>query len=132
MTNVPEISGIHHVTLSVSDLERSIAWYSDVLGAAVARRWAADGIDKALVKVGPVTITLVNHGDYAVRGQFSERRCGLDHLSFAVADRVTLDAWLARLDELGVTRGEISRGGTGDVLSFRDPDNIALEFYTLT
>jgi hypothetical protein len=27
-------------------------------------------------------------------GPFSERRCGLDHLSFAVPDRATLDAWV--------------------------------------
>ena len=48
----------------------------------------------------------------------------------AVADRATLDAWIAHLDGLGVAHGDVTRGATGDLIAFRDPDNIALEFYT--
>lgn len=131
MSELPDISGIHHVTLSVSDLEASIDWYSSLLGFEVVKRVTVDGLDKAMLTRGPLRVTLINHGEYAVRGPFSERRCGLDHLSFAVRDRATLDAWVARLDDAGVLRGDVKRGGTGDVVSFRDPDNIALEFYTL-
>ena len=29
---MPAISGIHHVSITVPDIERSVPWYSDVLG----------------------------------------------------------------------------------------------------
>ena len=37
--------------------------------------------------------------------------------------------WAARLDELGIAHGEIKDAGYGSGLSFRDPDNIALELF---
>lgn len=75
-------------------------------------------------------MTFVDHGETRVGGHFDEHRVGLDHLSFAV-DAAAIEAWGQRLDELHVTRSEIVDGISGRVLSFRGPDNIALEFYTL-
>jgi hypothetical protein len=40
-----------------------------------------------------------------------------------------LSEWEARLDELGIAHGGIVDAGYGSGLSFRDPDNIALEFF---
>jgi hypothetical protein len=37
---------------------------------------------------------------------------------------------MARLDEHGVVHSDIVSGSTGDLFPFRDPDHIALEFYT--
>lgn len=130
MSETPVVSGIHHVTLSVSDLDRSVAWYRDVLGFQEVRRVHQGGLDKAMLTSHGIVLTFVFHGDAAVPGAFSERRCGLDHLSFAVPDRRTLDAWVERLDEARVVRGEVKSGMTGDLVAFRDPDNIALELYT--
>ena len=42
---------------------------------------------------------------------------------------VDLEAWEARLDELGVVNGGIVEAEYGSALSCRDPDNIALEFF---
>jgi glyoxylase I family protein len=125
------IKGIHHVTLSVSDLDKTVEWYVRVLGFEEYRRLTHNGLDKAMVRRDGVLVTFVCHGDLAVPGPFNERQAGLDHLSFAVADRETLEAWVARLDEHGVVHSGIVAGNVGSLVPFRDPDNIALEFYTL-
>jgi glyoxylase I family protein len=46
-----------------------------------------------------------------------------------VADRAELKAWQARLEELGIPHGGIVDAHYGSSLSFRDPDNIALELF---
>jgi catechol-2,3-dioxygenase len=60
---------------------------------------------------------------------FDERRVGLDHLAFTCGDRGELEAWEARLGELGIANGGIVDANYGSGLSFRDPDGIALEFF---
>jgi glyoxylase I family protein len=62
-------------------------------------------------------------------GTFDEHRTGLDHVAFACADRAELEAWAARLDELGIAHGGIYDAHYGSGVSFRDPDNVALEFF---
>lgn len=130
MTQSLTIDGFHHVTLSVSDLERSIAWYGDVLGFSEVKRVVDDGVGKAMLMRGELVLTFVAHGERAESGLFNEYRCGLDHLSFALPDTETLTAWVECLDAAGVARGPITRATTGDMVAFRDLDNIALEFYT--
>ena len=54
---------------------------------------------------------------------------GLDHVAFACADRADLETWAGRLDELGIAHGGVVDAHYGSGLSFRDPDDIALEFF---
>jgi catechol-2,3-dioxygenase len=60
---------------------------------------------------------------------FNERRPGLDHLAFGCASRDELKAWEIRLNELGIPNSGIVDTTYYSALSFRDPDNIALEFF---
>jgi catechol-2,3-dioxygenase len=53
----------------------------------------------------------------------------MDHVAFACADRAELGRWVSRLDELGIKHGGIVDAHYGSGVSFRDPDNIALEFF---
>lgn len=130
---MPGFNGIHHLSLTVSDVDASLAWYRDVLGLEVLSRRTAGGLAKAMLTDADrtVTLVLVGHGDAGVSGDFDEHRAGMDHVGFAVADRAELEAWAKRLDEQGVAHGEITAGSVGELIAFRDPDNIALEFYTL-
>jgi catechol-2,3-dioxygenase len=61
--------------------------------------------------------------------RFDEFGPGLDHISFGCADRSELEKWQIRLDELGITHGTIAEDAVGFALAFRDPDNLALEFF---
>ena len=84
----------HHAGISVPDLDASIAWYRDVLGFQLARRFTIDTIpaEVAVVKNGPLHIEL-----FQVPGaqpSSPERRVpdrdlrthGNKHVAFAVAD----------------------------------------------
>ncbi|MEO6943783.1 MAG: VOC family protein [Lacisediminihabitans sp.] len=127
----PEISGIHHVTLTVTDAPTAAAWYRDVLGFEILREFQVNELTRVMLTRAGVKLVLNSHGDKAVPGMFSERRNGLDHLSLAVADRAVLEEWEAHLEAAGVIHSPVKDGSTGSLLAFRDPDNIALEFYTL-
>jgi glyoxylase I family protein len=65
--------------------------------------------------------------------RFSERRIGLDHLSFGVLDRRSLERLVGRLRWNGVaTEGiEVNADPKSEFVAFRDPDNIQLEFFVI-
>ena len=129
---MPELLTIAHVSLTVSDLDRSIAWYERVFDAKLVLDDTVSAFRRAaLIVAGQAVIGLQDFPDPADDLPFNERRVGLDHLAFACSSRGELEAWKARLDELGVVNGGVVDAGYGFVLSFRDPDNIALEFFAL-
>ena len=127
----PAITGISHVDLSVTDLASSISWYTQLLDMVPLFGGRNDerGYDAQYLMEpnSGVVIGLEQH-DANPGTAFDERRVGLDHLSFNVDSREQLDAWLARLDELGVPHSGITEEENWDVLVLRDPDNVQLEF----
>jgi glyoxylase I family protein len=129
------IGNVHHLGFTVRDVERSAAWYVEVLGFRRAGGYTApdgarrkvflrhDGLDARL--------GLTQHGDGG-GDPFDETRIGLDHLAFAVADRAALDDWAVRLDAAGVVHSPVAPANSipgAAVLVFRDPDHIQLEFF---
>lgn len=128
---MPPISGYHHVSLTVTDIDKSADWYCEVLGFKKFTDFERDGCRKILV-MHPASRTGFGFTDHRARASgdaFSEFRTGLDHMAFSVADRAALEAWKARFEELGVDHTEIKASAMGDVIIFRDPDNIQLEVY---
>ncbi|MDX2380313.1 MAG: VOC family protein [Acidimicrobiia bacterium] len=127
----PKINGISHVDLSVTDLARSKAWYSELLGMAelFGGRNDEHGYEVSyLIEPDSGVIMGFERHDANTDSAFDERRIGLDHLSWAVDSRAQLDGWLARLDDLEIPHSGITEEDMWDVLVFRDPDNIQLEF----
>ena len=61
--------------------------------------------------------------------RFHEDRVGLDHVSFAVPSRASLDDAVSVLDALTVPHGGVKDIGSAYIVEFRDPDNIALELF---
>jgi len=60
---------------------------------------------------------------------FGRTASGSGHLAFACANRAELEQWESKLNALGIENGGIVDAPYGSGLSFRDPDNIALEFF---
>jgi glyoxylase I family protein len=119
-----------HVALTVTDLDASVQWYERLLGLKPVLDEDAGGFHHTVYLLrGGTLLGLHKHPATDGNDRFDEQRPGLDHLSFGVADRAELEAWQARLDELGIPHGEIVDAHYGSGLSFRDPDNIALEFF---
>lgn len=129
---MPASLAIAHVTLTVSDLDRSVVWYERLFGTKVVLDGDPGPFRRAVLLVGGQTLVgFVEFPDPADALPFNERRVGLDHLAFACSSRSELEAWAARLDGLGIANGGVVDAAYGSALSFRDPDNIALEFFAL-
>lgn len=119
-----QLSGIRHAGLTVTDLDRSVAWYGRVLGLAEAFREEHPDRTSAVLRSGPVIVGLVRFTPS--EGPFSPRQVGLDHLCFAVADRDALAAWVQHLDRCAVRHSGVAEMATGPIVNFSDPDGIAL------
>lgn len=127
-----------HVRLTVTDIERSRAFYDKIFGWPVVLEVPADADDAqraqldflfggVLYRVGRSMLGLRPVATDA----FDENRVGLDHLAFNVSDRSALDDAAALLDENGIGHAGIKDIGAMYILEFRDPDNIALELVAL-
>jgi glyoxylase I family protein len=125
MTSFPTIS---HVALTVSDLARSVPWYQRLFDAKPVLDEDTGPFRHVVWAVGSTLVGLHQFPDGPSEG-FDEHHVGLDHVAFGCSDRGELEQWEARLNELGVRHGGIVDSGYGSGLSFRDPDNIALEFF---
>jgi glyoxylase I family protein len=127
-----DFPGLQHVAITVSDLGRSTRWYSTLFGSEpVLDEDEESGTFHHTVFAlgGGMLFGLHTHGGSETGDRADELRTGLDHISFGLPDSAALEQWRARLDELGIPHGGVKKAHYGSGISFRDPDNIALEFF---
>lgn len=131
-------SAFSHIRITVTDIDRSRAFYDEVFGWPIAFE-TPPGADEATRErfaflFGGV-IYQVGDSMFGLRpvaqDSFDEDRVGLDHVSFAVADRAALESAAELLESRGIGHAGIKDIGAGHILEFRDPDNIALELFAL-
>jgi glyoxylase I family protein len=138
--NAPAITGIHHFSVTVRDIESSLAWYQRVFRADhipmqfphYEREDTGYGVLLLEPRSGLVIGLHTNTGNDGA--PFDEAKTGLDHIGLNVAGREQLEAWTAWLDELGVQHSGIRTGETPfpfATVVFRDPDNIQLELFAV-
>jgi catechol 2,3-dioxygenase-like lactoylglutathione lyase family enzyme len=135
MTEFP--AAIHHVAVTVTDLEASRAWYRRLLGAEPVIDEDVAGLPghhqgfhhTIFALSSGIILALHAHPATDRATRFDELRPGLDHIGFSCADRGELERLQARLDQLGIKHGGIADDRLGCALSFRDPDGVALEFW---
>lgn len=128
---MPSFPALTHVAITVTDLQRSTSWYATLFGtdAVLDEDEEMGGFHHTVFAIGNGQLFGLHTHPEPVAGGFDARRAGLDHLSFACADRTELQKWQARLEELSIAHEDIVDARYGSGLSFRDPDGIALEFF---
>ena len=112
---------ITHAVLSVTDMEASLAFYSDVLGLRALRGSPADGMVVLSGTTGGEHIVLIPSPD--------SKATGLHHAGFELWDDAEIDESKRKLRESGLRiERELDSGGRRALL-IRDPDGFLLEFY---
>lgn len=140
------IVATHHTSFTVSDIERSVAFFRDALGFTIVHREDADpalvsglsgvrGADArlAFIQAPGHTIELVEYRAPAERGRVACRPCdsGAAHIAFVVDD---IDAVMAAmraagLDFVGAPQTVADGPGAGArAVYMRDRDGIQFEF----
>jgi len=124
-----EFPPITHVALTVRSLEVSVPWYRALFGSDPVLDESGGAFHHTVFLLGGTLLGLHQFAGQPTDEIFSEFRTGLDHVAFACANRAELETWQQHLESLGIAHGGIVDAPYGSGLSFRDPDNIALEFF---
>jgi catechol 2,3-dioxygenase-like lactoylglutathione lyase family enzyme len=116
------LGGLNHLTLAVTDLERSIGFYTGLLGCRLAATWDAG----AYLTLGELWICLsLDPAPAAVPPQ-----ADYTHYAFTIAQQ-DLAAFRARLLAAGVIEWRKNRS-EGNSFYFLDPDGHQLEAHVGT
>lgn len=125
-----QLNKVHHIALICSDYQRSLDFYTRVVGCqVVAEHWREDQ-QSYLTKLslnGEYVIELFSYPSPPQRLSYPEA-AGLRHLAFEVDDIVEQ---VAELDRLGVAHEAIRTDATTGkhFVFFNDPDDQPLEMY---
>jgi catechol 2,3-dioxygenase-like lactoylglutathione lyase family enzyme len=131
---------LHHIALTVTDLDASMAWYCDVFGVRhVNDAPHPGGTARILADEAKQLMFALHRHDSNDGRAFAETTTGLDHVGLAVATRADLEDWQRHLQAHGVvpaaaadrplTQSPITDTPYACVLVFRDRDNIQLELF---
>src|SRR3954471_1395318 len=127
--------GIHHVALTVANIEKSVAWYKDIFQAEILERYSKKGATIVHLKIGNARLELFEFGTYTEPLPDYRRTLtddlhvvGTKHVCFEAKD---LSERRRELEGKGVIFGsEIETAGFGGKYFFlKDPDGILIELY---
>lgn len=118
---------IGHVHLKVSDLDRALGFYCDVLGFALMQRFGAQA---AFVSAGGYHHHIgLNTWESAGGSPPPAGTTGLYHLAILYPTRAALADALRRVEVAGIPLDGASDHGVSEALYLRDPDGNGVELY---
>jgi len=122
MTSTLQITAVHQ---RVSDLARSLAFYTRQLGFVIVRS-SPDQAELSVATGAPALLTLTG-GSTAPTSD--PAAAGLFHAALLFPSRPALGAWFNYAVNAGVAFEGSSDHGVSEALYFHDPDGNGLEFY---
>lgn len=126
MTKSPKLT-IGHVHLKVSDLERAVAFYRDVIGLEVQDR--IEGSAAFLSSDGYHHHIGLNTWDSLGGSPAPHGHTGLYHTAFLYPDREALAVAVQRALDHGVRIEGLADHGVSEAIYFSDPDGNGIELY---
>lgn len=118
------ITGIHHIELTVKNLQVSKLFYSKLPGF----KEVAEYPHFIMFYTGSFYFGITDHEGKQHTTVFDEKNIGLDHISFEVSKKEDLNTAVQFFDSEKIPHGEIKKLSNNlYVLAFRDRDNIQLE-----
>ncbi len=122
-----KVDHIDHVALAVRDVQRSVAWYREVLGME-RRHQEAWGDYPAVVTAGETSLALFPCESPNPKPRPDHDTIAMRHVAFAV-DRAGFETARERFKELGI-ESQFSDHGIAHSLYISDPDGHMLEITT--
>jgi catechol 2,3-dioxygenase len=119
---LPESTHVGGVRLQVSDLSRSLSYYTNVLGLRVLSQ---DGVDARLGAHGADTTLVSLHERRGSRPVPRRGLLGLYHFALLLPDRVPLGRFVAHLAEVGAYAGSADHL-VSEALYLTDPDGLGI------
>ena len=128
---MPEIRGVAHFSIPVSDVDRSTQFYTEIVGCKFLSQTADKGI--TFLDAGGVCVLLIKRPAPIIKGPL-EMSNGVHHAFMVSAAEYRSAVETLRAQGVEVFFEEDRRGGTidGPRAYFRDPDGTALEFINRT
>lgn len=124
---VPQNTRIGHVHLKVSDLNRALAFYHDLLGFEITQRY---GDQAVFISAGGYHHHIGLNTWYSKNGSPAPRNSpGLFHTAILYPERKDLALILERLLDQGYPLTGASDHGVSEALYLDDPDGNGVELY---
>ena len=125
---MPDLHGYAHVAITVSDLDRGVAFYARLFGAEPVGQITLDGLDRRLFSVGNGQILGVTAYTEGAAVPFDPTVPGLDHIGLRCTDRDEVLAWQQQATEAGI-ESDLQDVDFGHALMIKDPDGNQIEFF---
>lgn len=118
---------IGHVHLKVADIDRSLAFYCDVLGFELKQRY---GPGAAFISAGGYHHHIGLNTWHSLGASPPPRNTtGLYHVAILYPTRAALADAVQRLMDAGIPLSGSSDHGVSEAIYLRDPDDIGIELY---
>jgi len=126
---MPDFPGVTHVALTVTDLGRSRPWYQELFGVPPVIDEDTGPFHHVVWLLGSQTLSVFTVPGSSRFRALRRKASGSGPPGVRLREPGRARAVESKLNALGIENGGIVDAPYGSGLSFRDPDNIALEFF---